>query len=141
MARCFGAAAALVALATGVVALVTLASSAALRYDVSLQFLQLLSALDIAWAAAGLGIGGMWRWGPGRALVAVGALIAVCVWSIARYLQVVGFGPSGEWVVEGGALMRHVLPYDMAAALAAIVVLVAGARRRAQATRQPSAQS
>ena len=44
-------------LVTGMVGLVTLASSAALQYPPSLQFLQLLSALDIAWAGAALVIG------------------------------------------------------------------------------------
>jgi hypothetical protein len=38
---------------TGVTGLVTLASSAAMQYEPSLQFLQLLSALDIAWVVAG----------------------------------------------------------------------------------------
>ena len=52
--------AAAVALTVGVVALVTLPSSAALRLTPSLQFLQLLSALDIAWAAGATLIGARW---------------------------------------------------------------------------------
>ena len=55
--RLIASGASIVALVTGVVALVTLASSAALRYDPSTQFLQLLSALDIAWAGAAILIG------------------------------------------------------------------------------------
>ena len=137
--RAFASAGSVVALSTGVVALLTLASSAALRYDVSLQFLQLLSSLDIAWAAAAIGIGAYWLWGRSGALIAVVALLVVCVWAIGVYLSVVGFGPSGEWLVDGAALMRHVLPYDMAAAATALSLLIAGARR--QATRQPSPQS
>ncbi len=50
--RSLAGAATLVIVVTGAVALLTLASSAALRLQPSLQFLQLLSALDIAWAAA-----------------------------------------------------------------------------------------
>ena len=47
--RLFATGAAVVALVTGYAALITLTSSAALRLDPSMQFLQLLSALDIAW--------------------------------------------------------------------------------------------
>lgn len=137
--RRFGTAAAVVALSTGVVALVTLASSAALRYDASLQFLQLLSALDIAWAAAALTLGGFWLWGRTAGIAASAVLIAVCVWSIWNYLRIIGFGPEEGWLVDGAALLRYVLPYDMAAAVTAIVVLILGSRR--QATEQPSVQS
>jgi len=42
----------------------SLATSAALRYDPSLQFLQLLSSLDIAWAATALALGARRRFGP-----------------------------------------------------------------------------
>lgn len=51
------------------------------------------------------------------------------MWSIWRYLTVVGFAPDGGWQVDGGALFTHVLPYDMAAATVAIVTLIVGARR------------
>jgi hypothetical protein len=120
---------AVVALTVGVVALVTLPTSAALRLDPSLQFLQLLSALDIAWAAGATMVGVGWlagtRWG-GTAGFLIGV---ICVWSIWSYLDVVGFSAAGGWQVDGNALMRYVLPYDMAAALIAIVSLILGARR------------
>ncbi len=133
-------AAGVVALATGVVALITLASSAALRLAPSLQFLQLLSALDIAWAGGALVVG-MRRW-QGRVAAATAGLVlaVVCVWSIWRYLDRVGFAADGGWQVDGGELMTLVIPYDMAAATVAVVVLVIGTRR-AQPIAHPSAQS
>jgi hypothetical protein len=133
-------AAGVVALATGVVGLVTLASSAALRLQPSLQFLQLLSALDIAWAGAAIVVG-LRRW-HGRGAAAGGglALGVVCVWSIWRYLDQVGFTADGGWQVDGGRLMALVIPYDMAAATVAVAVLVVGTRR-AHRTAQPSPQS
>jgi hypothetical protein len=120
---------AVVALTVGVVALVTLPTSAALRFDPSLQFLQLLSALDIAWAAGAtlVGVGWMTTRGRGRAAgVAVGV---ICVWSIWTYLAAVGFTTDGGWQVDGAALMRYVLPYDMAAAVLAVVTVLMGSRR------------
>lgn len=121
--------AAVVALTVGVVALVTLPTSAALRFDPSLQFLQLLSALDIAWAAGTTFIGVRWLAGARWGLSAASAVGVACVWSIWSYLNVVGFAPDGAWLVDGGALMRYVLPYDMAAAVVAVVTLILGARR------------
>lgn len=123
--------AALVVVVTGVVALVTLASSAALRLQPSLQFLQLLSALDIAWATAAVVIGGHLLWS--RAAAAVGGLVVAvaCVFSIWNYLRVVGFTDDGGWLLDGGELMKLVIPFDMAAAAAAITVLVLGSRRAA----------
>lgn len=123
--------AAVVALTVGAVALVTLPTSAALRLDPSLQFLQLLSALDIAWAAGATLVGVSWiagrRWGH-----VAGAIIGVvCVWSIWAYLDAVGFAPDGGWLVDGSALMTYVLPYDMGAAVIAVVTLILGARRTA----------
>lgn len=121
--------AATIALTVGVVALVTLPTSAALRLAPSLQFLQLLSSLDIAWAAGTTLLGVMWL--AGRPAGATAGLIVavVCVWSIWTYLTMVGFAPDGGWQVDGTALLRYVLPYDMAAATIAIATLLAGARR------------
>ena len=65
-------------LVTGVVALVTLASSAALRFPPSMQFLQLLSAVDIAWAATALVVGADRAWGRTVAIIGgtiLGALV------------------------------------------------------------------
>lgn len=140
--RALAGAAALVALVTGAVALVTLASSAALRFDPSLQFLQLLSTLDIAWAGAAIVIGSELRWGTRAAWIGGLALGVFCVGSIARYLDVVGFTADNGWLVSGADLMTYVIPYDMAAAVAAVAVLVVGTRWASdQRTEHASAQS
>jgi hypothetical protein len=128
----------LVVVVTGVVGLVTLASSAALRYQPSLQFLQLLSALDIAWVVAAVIIGIRLGWGR-AGLVAGGVVGAFCVWSIWNYLRVVGLAPDGGWELRGDELMRLVLPFDMAAAVVAIG-LVGEGLRRAQRTAHASDQ-
>lgn len=126
--RRIAAASATVALTVGVVALVTLPSSAALRFTPSLQFLQLLSALDIAWAAGATLIGVRWLLGSKAGVVAGVFVGVVCVWSIWKYLTGVGFASDGGWLVDGSALVRYVLPYDMAAAVVAILTLTIGAR-------------
>ena len=136
----FGAATTTAAMVTGFAALVTLASSAALRFDASLQFLQLLSALDIAWVVTATVVGSRWIWGSGAARIAGAAMSIVCVWSIWRYLDEVGFGPGGSWLVSGDALRRLVLPYDTLAAIIALGLVFVGIRRR-QATAQPNPQS
>ena len=123
-----------VVLVTGVVALVTLASSATLRYPPSMQFLQLLSAVDIAWAATALVVGAFRAWGRTAAIVGGVVLGVVCVFAIWRYLDIVGFGPGGEWIVDGPALWRNVIPADMAAAIVAVAVFVYGTWRRASAS-------
>ena len=120
-----------VVITTGVVGLVTLASSAALQFPPSMQFLQLLSALDIAWAGGALVVGAHRAWGRAAAVAAGVLLGVVCVFAIWRYLDVVGFGPSGEWIVDGPALWRNVIPADTAAALVAIVVFTYGSWRQA----------
>ncbi|MCL1599593.1 MAG: hypothetical protein M3094_10435, partial [Actinomycetia bacterium] len=121
--------------------LVTLASSAALRFDPSTQFLQLLSALDIAWAGAALAIGVYRAASRSWAIAAAGVLGVVCVWSIWSYLFAVGFGANGSWIVSGSDLMRYVLPFDVAAATMAVVAFLFGVRARLHATEQPSPQS
>lgn len=120
----------IVAVVVGFGALVTLASSAALRYDPSLQFLQLLSALDVAWSAAAFGFGmrvvaGSERVGRWAAL----ALDAICVFSIWNYLRVVGFTSDGGWLVDRGELLSLVIPFDVAAAVMAISALIVADRR------------
>jgi signal transduction histidine kinase len=136
-----GSSVSLVVLATGAVALVTLASSAALRLDPSMQFLQLLSALDIAWVAGATAIGARLAAGRIAGWAAGGAIVVVCVWSVATYLNAVGYTPAGGWLVDGDAMWRYILPYDMAAAVIAIGTLTFGVRRRAEAdARQPMAQ-
>lgn len=129
--RTFLAAVVLVVIPTGVVALVTLATAAALRFDPSLQFLQLLPALDIVWAGAALVIGVGWLRGRSAALAAGIILAVACVWSVWNYLRVVGFSSDGGWLVDRGEMMRLVLPFDMIAAAVAVTVLVVAVRRRA----------
>jgi hypothetical protein len=131
----------LVILVTGTVGLVTLASSAALGFDPSLQFLQLLSALDIAWVVAATMIGGYRAFSRGWALAAGAILGIICVWSIWNYLSIVGFGPGGSWIVSGSDLARYVLPFDVAAAVMAVAFFLLGVRSQAHATEQPSPQS
>ncbi len=128
----------LVVIVTGVVGLVTLASSAALRMQPSLQFLQLLSALDIAWAAGAAAIGGYRLWSRRGGRIAGIAVGIACVASIWNYLRIVGFTGDGGWLLDGGELMRLVIPADMVAALFAGTVLVLGSRR--QETVQASSQ-
>lgn len=116
---------------TGVVGLVTLASSAALRFQPSTQFLQLLSALDIAWAATTIMVAVYWIRGRVAALVA-GAIVGIlCIASIFRYLNAVGFSPQRRWRLDGGALWTYVIPFDMAIGAVAVAAFVFAVRRRA----------
>jgi hypothetical protein len=139
--RLWASAIGIIVLVTGIVGLVTLASSAALRFDPSTQFLQLLSALDIAWVVAALVVGVRRRWN--QLAAALGGLVigVFCVWSIWRYIDAVGFGPSGEWIVSGQDLMTLVIPFDMAAAVVAVTMVAIGTRHVSQTIEQPSDQS
>jgi hypothetical protein len=130
-------AASLVAAVVGFSALLTLATSAAARYDPSLQFLQLLSSLDIAWVVAALYIGTLQMWRRVPAVLLGSALLAGCVASIAIYLKVVGFTEAGGWLVDGAALWRIVIPADTASAIASVGALLWADQR----TAQPSPQS
>jgi hypothetical protein len=139
--RLLAGAAALVALDTGAVVLLTLASSAALRFQPSLQFLQVLSTLDIAWAGAAIASGAYLIWKSRWAAWIGGILLVVfCVFSIWRYLDIVGFTATGGWNVSGADLMQYVIPFDMAAALVAVVLLWRGAQAGAP-TEQAKPQS
>lgn len=130
-----------VAAAVGFSALLTLATSAAARYDVSLQFLQLLSSLDIAWVVAAIYLGSRLLWGRRMATVAGSMLLAACVASIAVYLAVVGFTDAGGWLVDGGEMLRIVIPSDTFAAIISLTVLLLAGRKADQPTAQPSPQS
>jgi len=129
--RMVGAGVVLVIIPTGAIGLISLASAAALRLDPSVQFLQLLSALDIVWAGAALLYGAFVLWGRLAARLAALVLGVACVASLWNYLRIVGFGQEGEWIVDGGRLLVIVIPFDMIAATVAIVVLTVGLRRRA----------
>jgi len=119
-----------VILVTGVVGLATLASSAALRFQHSTQFLQLLSALDIAWAAATVMVAAYWLWGRVAALIGGAAVGVLCVATIARYLKEVGFTTRGGWRLRASDLWTYVLPFDTAVALIAIGLLFFAWRRK-----------
>ena len=67
--------------------------------------------------------------------------VRFCVWSIWNYLDAVGFGSDGEWIVSGSDLMTLVIPYDMAAAVVAVILFLLGVRKVAHATAQDSPQS
>ena len=94
--REFAAATAIAAVATGYAALTTLATSAALRLDASLQFLQLLSAIDIAWVVAATVVGTRWIWGERVSRVAGVSMSVVCVWSIGGTSTRSGSGPKAS---------------------------------------------
>jgi uncharacterized membrane protein len=128
--------AALVIVVTGVAGLVTLASSAALRFEPSLQFLQLLSALDIAWVVAGTTLATEYLWGKRVAIVAGLTMSIVCVTSIALYLAEVGLDPNGGWLVDAEQMLRLVLPFDVIAAVMTVALVVVAARRSVDRTGQ-----
>ncbi len=133
--------ASLVAAVVGFSALLTLATSGGARYDPSLQFLQLLSSLDIAWVVAALYLGTRKLWGKPLALILASALIVICVWSIAVYLTSVGFTSDGGWLVDGSEMMRIIIPADTVAAVAAIAAMLGASQRADQRTAQPNPQS
>lgn len=66
-----------VVLVTGAVGLVAVTTSPALRYDPSMQYLQVLSAVDIAWATAALAVGLRWWRSPRAAGIGVAVLAVV----------------------------------------------------------------
>lgn len=131
----------LVALVTGFAALLMLATAAAGRYDPSMQFLQLLSAMDIAWVTAALFFGARKLWGTGWAWLLGALIVLACVASIAAYLNAVGFSTSGGWIVDSQKMMTIVIPADMAAAIVAIAVLLAAGWPVSQPTEQRRPQS
>ncbi len=135
--------ASLVAAAVGLSALLTIATSAAARYDVSLQFLQLLSSLDIAWVVAAMYLGARALGGEKIGRIAGTLLLLACVASIAIYLARVGFTSSGGWLVDGAEMMAVVIPSDVAAAVMSLSVVLLASRKldSSQETTQASVQS
>ncbi|MDJ0925930.1 MAG: hypothetical protein QNJ77_15370 [Acidimicrobiia bacterium] len=127
--RRLGTAASLIVIVTGVTALLTLASSAAMQYQPSLQFLQLLSALDIAWVVAGTMLALRILWGNLASLAGGAMMSVVCVVSIALYLAEVGLTADDAWLVDGGQMLRLVLPFDVAAALITVTLTALAAHR------------
>jgi len=127
--RQFGTAAALTSLVTGFIALVTLATSAGLRLQPSLQFLQLLSAMDIAWVVTGSMIGFTWLAGRTAGRLAGAVIGIMCVGAQWRYLEVVGFTADGGWLLSAADLNRLVLPFDTMAALVTLGSVFIAIRR------------
>ncbi len=123
-----------VVIVTGATALVTLASSAAMQFQPSLQFLQLLSALDIAWVVSGSALAAGLLWGRAAAAAIGTAMSVVCVISIGLYLAEVGLDAEGGWLLDGSALARLVLPFDVAAALITVGLLLLAAQQSANRT-------
>lgn len=123
-------AASLIVIVTGATALVTLASSAALRYQPSLQFLQLLSALDIAWVVAGTYLATRRLWGSFVALGAGIMMSIICIGSIGLYLREVGLDANDGWLVDGERMLQLVIPFDVAAAVITIGLTLMAAVRR-----------
>lgn len=131
--RTLSGAVSLIIVVTGVTALVTLATTAALRYEPSLQFLQLLSALDIAWVVSGTTIAARSLWGRSTAVAAGIAMSAVCIGSIALYLGEVGLSADGGWLVDSEQVLRLVIPFDVAAATMTIGFTLLAAKKSADA--------
>ena len=129
---------AVIVMVAGATGLVTLATSAALRFDPSLQFLQMVSSLNVAWVTAALTLGLRRRFGVGVAVAGTVMLGAVCVWSIWHYLNTVGFTANGGWLLDALQLNRLVLPYDTAAAVIAIVVFSVGVKTSSLHSLPPS---
>jgi hypothetical protein len=117
-------------LLTAGIAAVSIASSAALAYRPSLSYLQLLAAADAGMATAGTTVGMAWAFGPAVAALGGASVAAVCVWSIWRYLDVVGFEANGGWKVDKPALWRYVYPYDIAALIVVVAAIAYGAWSR-----------
>ena len=126
--RRFVTAVTLIVIVTGVTGLVTMASAAAMQYQPSLQFLQLLSALDIAWVVAGTTLALRSLWGNVAAAAGGTMMSIVCVLSIALYLTEVGLAPDQGWQVDGAEMLRLVLPFDVGAALITIGLTVLASR-------------
>jgi triacylglycerol esterase/lipase EstA (alpha/beta hydrolase family) len=82
-------------------ALVAIASSAALQYQPSVQFLHLLLALDIAWVVAGTTLAVRALWGDTTAFAAGFMMSVISVLSIVLYLTDVGLGTNDGWLVDG----------------------------------------
>lgn len=120
---------AFVVIVTGATALVTLSSSAAMHYEPSLQFLQLLSALDIAWVVARTMLAVRLLWGRIAALLAGWMMSVVCVLSIAAYLDEVGLDEAGGWLIDGEQMLRLVIPFDVVAAMITIGLTLLAVRR------------
>lgn len=111
-------------------ATVAAATAAALRYDPSMQYLIVVGAAFAALPGALAALGTRRRFGPGAAAAAAGVIAGVVVWSLWRYLDRVGVGVDGAWVVDGARFGTLVVPFLAAAWVAAAMLFTAGTRHR-----------
>lgn len=127
-----------VAAVAGAVAVAAVPTAAALRYDASMQFLVLLTAGTIGWQTAATALGGRRRFGPrvGAVLGAVPIVVGVVVFR--AYLDAVGVGPGGAWIVDGARFTRLVLPAEAVVAVAAFVVFSLGVARVGESVTPPT---
>jgi len=112
-------------------ATVAAATSVGVRYDASMQYLVVLGADAIALPSSLAILGARRRFGGGAA-AAIGVVIAAAVvWSLWRYLDLVGVGPGDGWLVDGSRFGTIVLPVIAGAVVVGLVLFSAGARDRA----------
>lgn len=113
---------------TGAVAVATVPTAAALRYDASMQFLVLLTAVTIGGQTAAMTLGGRRRFGAGGSLLGLIPIAAgiVCFW---RYLDAVGTTTGGGWIVDASRIGTLVLPWQGLVSLACLVVFSLGVVR------------
>ncbi len=113
---------------TASAATVAAATAVGLRYDASMQYLVVLGADAIALPSSLAVLGARRRFG-GPAAAGIGAaVVGGVVWSLWRYLDVVGVGATGSWVVDGSRFGTIVLPVVAGALVVGLVLFTLGAR-------------
>jgi len=120
-----------VAAITACAATVAAATAVGVRYDASMQYLLVLGADVIALPSSLAILGARRRFGGGVAAAIGAALAGVVVWAFWRYLDVVGVGPNGGWVVDGSRFGTIVLPVVAGALAVGLALFSLGARDRA----------
>jgi hypothetical protein len=116
---------------TACAATVAAATAVGVRYDASMQYLVVLGADAIALPSSLAVLGARRRFGGGVAAGVGTVLAAAVVWSLWRYLDVVGVGPGDGWVVDGARFGTIVLPVIAGAVAVGLALFSLGARDRA----------
>ena len=119
-----------VAAVTASAAAAAAAPAASLRYDPSMQYLVVLAADAVALPVAVAILGARRRFGTGPAVVAAGVLGGAVVWSLWRYLDLVGVGGDGSWVVDGARFGSLVLPVLAGSLGVGLLLFTVGVRRQ-----------
>ena len=115
---------------TASAATVAAVTAASLRYDPSMQYFVVLGADAAALPVAMAILGGRRGFGTGPA-VAIGAVLgAAVVWSLWHYLDLVGVGVDGSWVVDGARFGSLVLPVLGGSLGVGIGLFTVGVRRQ-----------